>query len=193
MIKCNLAVLLAERGLKLTTVSNDTGISRTTLTALANNKNSGIQFDTLNTLCIYLRVKPDQFFVFVPMDIKIINSSFIHENTISIEIEISNVKKSTYFLIVDFSLAYKEYEKKTFFNNIVDIDMEVSLPIYFNDKIYTEENKILLYNFEKLSPIFKNELRENIVEKVISLITEREKNLKNYTISPNFDWGELEK
>lgn len=52
MIKCNLAVLLAERGLKLTTVSNDTGISRTTLTALANNKNSGIQFDTLNTLCI---------------------------------------------------------------------------------------------------------------------------------------------
>ena len=58
MVRCNFSVLLAERNLKITTVCNDTGISRTTLTYLANNYSKGIQYDTLNTLCSYLKVSP---------------------------------------------------------------------------------------------------------------------------------------
>lgn len=37
MIKCNLNILLAERGLRISKVSNDTKITRPTLTALVNN------------------------------------------------------------------------------------------------------------------------------------------------------------
>lgn len=70
MIRCNLAVLLAERNLKITQVANDTGISRTTLTSLANNYSQGIQMDTLNKLCIYLRVTPEQLLAFLPFDIE---------------------------------------------------------------------------------------------------------------------------
>lgn len=70
MLRCNLAILLAERNLKITKVSHDTGISRTTLTALVNNRSTGIQLDTLNALCLYLGVKPDEFLSFIPVEIK---------------------------------------------------------------------------------------------------------------------------
>lgn len=72
MVRCNLSVLLAEQNIKITKVSNDTGISRTTLTSLSNNYSQGIQFDTLNTLCTYLNVKPDELIAYIPIDINII-------------------------------------------------------------------------------------------------------------------------
>ena len=71
MLKCNLTVLLAERNLKITKVSADTGISRTTLTSLANNYSQGIQFDTLNVLCSYLRITPADFFCYFPFEVDV--------------------------------------------------------------------------------------------------------------------------
>ena len=61
MVDSNLAVLLAERNLKITKVSRDTGISRTTLTALCYDQTAGIKYDTLNTLCKYLQITPTEF------------------------------------------------------------------------------------------------------------------------------------
>lgn len=63
MIKCNLAVLLAERNIKISELSKRTGISRTTLTALTQNQSKGIQFDTFDTLCNFLNVKPNDLFI----------------------------------------------------------------------------------------------------------------------------------
>ena len=71
MILCNLAVLLAERKLKITAVSQDTGLSRTTLTALASNACQGVQFDTLNKLCKYLGATPEQMLLFLPFDFEV--------------------------------------------------------------------------------------------------------------------------
>ncbi|MEG1641322.1 MAG: helix-turn-helix transcriptional regulator [Ruthenibacterium sp.] len=71
MIQCNLAVLMAERGLKITKVSLDTGISRTTLTALYYNYSQGIQFDTMDTLCLYFDIPPKDFISFVPVSLSI--------------------------------------------------------------------------------------------------------------------------
>lgn len=52
MIKSNLAVIMAQKGYRtIKKVSEETGISRTTLTALYYNKCTGIQFDTLEKLC----------------------------------------------------------------------------------------------------------------------------------------------
>ena len=56
MIKNNFNTLMAERQLKITRVSNDTGISRTTLTALSQEMSKGVQLDTLNTLCTYFNI-----------------------------------------------------------------------------------------------------------------------------------------
>lgn len=80
MVRCNLSILLAERGLKITKVSKDTGISRTTLTALSSNSGQGIQFETINTLCMYLKISPSQLIDFYPIDIVVesINDAKTH-------------------------------------------------------------------------------------------------------------------
>lgn len=66
MLKNNLSVLMAERGLKIADLYNATGISKTTLMAIANNNSKGIQFETLDRLCNYLDVAPNDFFEYVP-------------------------------------------------------------------------------------------------------------------------------
>ena len=71
MIVCNLETILKERHLKISKVSADTKISRTTLAALCNNAGKGVQFDTMNTLCMYLNIKPNQFFTAIPFDISV--------------------------------------------------------------------------------------------------------------------------
>ncbi|MBC1851150.1 helix-turn-helix domain-containing protein [Listeria seeligeri] len=66
MIKNRFAILLAERGLKISDVYNITGISRSTLTKLSNNDSSGVQFDTLNRICTVLDIGPSDFFDYYP-------------------------------------------------------------------------------------------------------------------------------
>lgn len=69
MIRCNLAVLLAERGIKISGVSADTGLSRTTLTALCKNTFKGVQVTTLVTLCAYLNVSVGDLFTYCPKEV----------------------------------------------------------------------------------------------------------------------------
>lgn len=109
MIISNLDVLLAERRLKISKVSQDTGISRTTLTALSGYRAQGIQFDTLNTLCSYLRIEPSDLLMFVPYDFHISenNCSFKEDNEFTISFELhadSRLMKQEYFnFSADFS------------------------------------------------------------------------------------------
>ena len=70
MIKNNFNTLMAERQLKITRVSNDTSISRTTLTALSQEMSKGVQLDTLNTLCTYFNITPGEFFDYLPFDLE---------------------------------------------------------------------------------------------------------------------------
>lgn len=88
MVRCNLSVLLAERNLKITRVCKDTGLSRTTLTYLANNYSKGIQYDTLNKLCAYLQVLPGELISFVPVDISHLNVLRTGDKNEQLEIEL---------------------------------------------------------------------------------------------------------
>lgn len=91
MIRNRLAVLLAERGLKITQVAKDTGISRNTITSTSQNDGKMIQLETIDVLCQYLNVTPGEFFEYVPMKIKYsafteLNfNSDTHSNDIAIE------------------------------------------------------------------------------------------------------------
>lgn len=58
LVRCKLGSILGDRDISITNVSNATGISRTTLTALKKNKCRGISFRTLDVLCTYLNVSP---------------------------------------------------------------------------------------------------------------------------------------
>ena len=70
MIKNNFDELVAQRKLKITRISNDTGISRPTLNSLSRDDGKGIQYDTLNTLCTYFNITPCEFFDYLPFDLE---------------------------------------------------------------------------------------------------------------------------
>ena len=55
-MKNKLAVLMAERGLKIADLYRDTGISKTTLMQIANNTGKGIQYETLEKLLDYFDI-----------------------------------------------------------------------------------------------------------------------------------------
>lgn len=55
MINNRFSVLLAERLLKISKVSKDTGISRTTLTNLYYKRTNQISMEVLDKLCSYLK------------------------------------------------------------------------------------------------------------------------------------------
>ena len=71
MLIPNLSVLLAQRHDAPTRASQDTGISRTTLTALCTGSAKGIQFETLDALCQYLKITPGDLFLYRPFNLAI--------------------------------------------------------------------------------------------------------------------------
>jgi putative transcriptional regulator len=77
MIKCNLAVLMAERGINISDLSKATGISRNALSALYNNTGKGIQFDTLSTLCEFFGVGVGDLLVNITFSAKILSAEMI--------------------------------------------------------------------------------------------------------------------
>lgn len=64
MIDNRLRVILAERYLRASKVSAETGIAKSTLSKLINNKTTSFQYGTLNTLCKYLNVTPGELLVY---------------------------------------------------------------------------------------------------------------------------------
>lgn len=61
-LKNNFSSLLGSRRLKISAVSRDTGISRTTLTKLYYGSGEGIYYDVLEKLCNYLECDVGDFF-----------------------------------------------------------------------------------------------------------------------------------
>ena len=132
MIKNNFNTLMAERQLKITRVSNDTGISRTTLTALSQEMSKGVQLDTLNTLCNYFSITPCEFFSYIPYDIQY-NFDIIDEQGEVIdqrdELEYTTQKKALLFINVFDNKGLKKHTFKilyfvlTTYNTTVDVDV----------------------------------------------------------------------
>ena len=117
MIISKLKVKLAEKNLKISRVYNDTKISRSTLTALADNQTKGIQYDTLNKLCQYLRLQPEDLFSYTPYDF-------------DINVDIIKVKNAKdFYLSDDFSKKYIGYGdiELSLFINVSDIKNQFSI------------------------------------------------------------------
>ncbi|PTJ37167.1 transcriptional regulator, partial [Staphylococcus simulans] len=97
MIQSRLSVLMAERGLKIADLYEETGISKTTLMAIAENTGKGVQFDTVDKLCNFLGVTPCDFFDYSPYIVETQKSNFIEGNLKGIEIKIKKQNYEKYF------------------------------------------------------------------------------------------------
>ena len=67
-IKVNLAVLLAERGIKSKDLAEYVGITEANLSLLRQGKVKGMRFDTLEAICAYLKCTPGDLLKYVPGD-----------------------------------------------------------------------------------------------------------------------------
>jgi len=65
-IRVHLSKLLGERKLRAADVARKTGINKNTLSALYNEKVSGIKFDTLEKLCKFLECDVDNLLECIP-------------------------------------------------------------------------------------------------------------------------------
>jgi hypothetical protein len=69
MLRNNLAKLMIDRGITATQLFNDTGIARSTISKISNNKTDKINISTVDKLCNYLMVSPADFFDYIPFEI----------------------------------------------------------------------------------------------------------------------------
>jgi putative transcriptional regulator len=67
-IKSRLAVILAEREMKLTELEEKTGISLNNLSILKTGKAKAVRFSTLNEVCKALNCQPGDLFQYIPDD-----------------------------------------------------------------------------------------------------------------------------
>ncbi len=143
MLLSNLKVLLSERNLTAKKVCEDTGISRPTLGALINNKGTGIQFDTIDKLCSYLGVMPNQLLVYSPYnyEIRLDNNfrnlreleeyiNFLFEAYLSDETEISLPSRPDFIIDITF---YKHKKEEVALCLSIDYDIDLDLNSFWED------------------------------------------------------------
>lgn len=62
MISQKLRVVLAERSIKASQLSIDTGIAKSTLTKITSGRSKTIHFETIEKICRYLKIEPRELF-----------------------------------------------------------------------------------------------------------------------------------
>lgn len=181
MLRVNLNMLLAERGITASRLSKDTGISKTTLTALVNNRGKGVQYETIDTICNYLNITPDDFFEYLPIDYSI--------TIFTDEIKVSP-KANSYYEINDFDILYKidlfidvktQKFKKTFEfigelvenEGLYEVEIEIRDPFEFEEFVsifYLKLSESFKLKFnQKVDNIILDTLYEDIRDKVDEL------------------------
>ncbi|XVK95680.1 helix-turn-helix transcriptional regulator [Staphylococcus nepalensis] len=146
MIRNRLSELLSERGLRTSRVAKETQLARSSLTATINNDSEMIRLETINKLCNYLKISPNEFFEYSPINIEyefLLNDFTLLpvENTfwkseISLGDFFDNVEID---FIVDIKNSYNNKNIQCDFNVVLDRSISVSKGVcnYFN---ITNEN-----------------------------------------------------
>jgi len=166
LIRCNLSVLLAERNLKSSKVSKDTGISRTTITSLIYNHSQGIQFDTINTLCNYLKITPGELFEYLPFDLIIEYKSRTRHQMDFDMITVYNGKRREFELcaiIEDNTVTYDEKDELPE-SIITSVNIQV---MYLDDNEPEDSKKYLNEILSKLTRGFLSEIEIKITDKIL--------------------------
>ena len=137
MIQSRLSVLMAERGLKISDLYEETGISKTTLMAIAENTGKGVQYDTVDKLCNFLGVTPCEFFEYSPYLVSFRMDKIKSDRNIPIDytITIKNQNYEKLFYLYVFIYLGNSYDipvRKDEFKAYIDINLESSE--HYNDE-----------------------------------------------------------
>ncbi|MTV19958.1 helix-turn-helix domain-containing protein [Staphylococcus delphini] len=162
MIQSRLSVLMAERGLKISDLYEETGISKTTLMAIAENTGKGVQFDTVDKLCNFLGVTPCDFFDYSPYIVETKKSNFSEGNLEGIEIRI---KKQNYEK--DFNLDIYVFSGDSYDIPFKKGEFDYYIALVLQDSDHYTENEF--YDFlSNMSISFRTDFINKLIKKVKS-------------------------
>ena len=170
MIQSRLSVLMAERGLKISDLYEETGISKTTLMAIAENTGKGVQYDTVDKLCNFLGVTPCEFFEYSPYPVSFRMDKIKSDRNIPIDytITIKNQNYEKLFYLYVFIYLGNSYDipvRKDEFKAYIDINLESSE--HYNDEEF--------YNFiSYLTISFRTDFINKIIGSITSLLLDFE-------------------
>ncbi|MCG2177539.1 helix-turn-helix transcriptional regulator [Staphylococcus epidermidis] len=170
MIQSRLSVLMAERGLKISDLYEETGISKTTLMAIAENTGKGVQYDTVDKLCNFLGVTPCEFFEYSPYLVSFRMDKIKSDRNIPIDytITIKNQNYEKLFYLYVFIYLGNSYDipvRKDEFKAYIDINLDSSE--HYNDEEF--------YNFiSDLTISFRTDFINKIIGSITSLLLDFE-------------------
>lgn len=161
MIKCNLAVLLAERELKMSDVVKNTSLAKNTVRSLYYNSAKGIQFETLETLCDYLSCDIEDLFKKVTFELDIEEVRKISETDYEIDILFKKEKSDPVHDRITVS------QSKQLMLNLEDSN--TSETFYPSFKFHLSKQA---YNFLKTLPQKRTQefIEENVLKKFFNYI-----------------------
>ena len=68
MIRCHLPTLLERKGLRIAELARETGLNRSTITALCRNSATRVELPVVDRLCRYFGCRVGDLFEYVPDD-----------------------------------------------------------------------------------------------------------------------------
>lgn len=164
MLRSNLSILLAERDLKISELYEMTGISKTTLLALSENKGKGVQFDTIDKICNALGVTPNEFFDYSPYIIDLRDYEDRYNENMFLELFVSNKNYRKSF--------YMSYYFDDTSSSPVNTDNKILLRCYLSDTdAYTDTEFFSI--IDTMSIAFQKQLIESIKEKIIAFTQQK--------------------
>ena len=169
MIQSKLSVLMAERGLKISDLYEETGISKTTLMALAENSGKGVQFDTVDKLCNFLGVTPCEFFEYSPYIVNIEESKYYSQKENNLNDLAVTVKNQFYEKTFYLSMYIDSGDAFDLPINDTDLKLAVLIGLSDNESYKNEE----FFKFlSELSVAFETEFINKIINNIKEKLSE---------------------
>ena len=148
MLRCNLAILLAERGLKMSDVFSATRIGQANLRALYHNRGVGVQYGTIDKLCSFLHVTPGELYTFCDFSydiMEVVTEMDKLQATVFVQVEAQPLKSHasvTWSTNDSLLRVYITYDKAlyallqtipTTFRQVLDTDLANRIPVDVED------------------------------------------------------------
>ncbi|WP_164508322.1 helix-turn-helix domain-containing protein [Companilactobacillus kedongensis] len=175
MLANKLNVLLAERQLTIKEVVEDTGLSRNSISNISNNVKANISTETIDILCNYLGISPNEFFDYAPL---MLNLAF-SKNEYDCFIEVKTKQKRK-----EYNYAYK-FISKNKDDPEINEQRNKNYDIYID--VYTDENPDSFLNIYRTLPVgFQTDINKAFIETIEkALNSDIRDNLKVLTFDYN--------
>lgn len=171
MLANRLGVLIAERQLSIKQISEDTGISRNTISNITNNIKANISTEIIDKLCNYLAVTPSEFFAYTPYSFGFIEKIDEQDQT---SISVSTLINQREY-VFDYALYFKKFDYE--FTSKQRID-KYNMYINVENADGSNVDTGLLPIYEKIPLIFRNQLTNELVKSIFRVIKKYEHDIK---------------